>query len=205
MARSHVLVGLGLFFCALCVLCSNTPVRAAKLSVDVSASGLEPLEHAVVYAVPARPVAGRRPASAIMDQRERTFVPHVLAIETGTAVSFPNSDNIRHQVYSFSPPKRFQIPLYEGTPAEPIRFEKAGTLALGCNIHDRMSAYILVVDTPFFGRPEQGRVVFDDLPPGDYRVHLWHPRYGARGRPGKMQAISLSDAEPGALVFSATD
>ena len=69
---------------------------------------------------------------------------------------FPNSDNVRHQVYSFSPAKRFQLPLYAGTPAAPVVFDRPGVVAIGCNIHDQMSAYLVVVDMPYFARDRDG-------------------------------------------------
>lgn len=114
--------------------------------------------------------------TAVMDQRDRMFIPHVLPIQTGTRVSFPNSDDIQHHVYSFSRPKSFQLPLYKGTPPEPVLFDKPGIVMLGCNIHDRMSAFIVIVDTPYFvkGTPD-GAIVLKNLPPGRYQVHLWHP------------------------------
>ena len=113
---------------------------------------------------------------AIMDQKEKQFVPKVLLIEQGQLVSFPNSDNIRHHVYSFSEPKKFEIKLYADTPKEPILFEEPGVVVLGCNIHDSMSGYIFVSpwhDNGFTN--EQGRVEFSGLePPSEFAV--WHPR-----------------------------
>ena len=133
----------------------------------------------MVYAVPegkAPPPPSRR---AVLDQKNRMFVPHVLPIQTGTAVTFPNSDNVRHQVYSFSPAKKFQLPLYAGTPAAPVVFDKPGVVTVGCNIHDQMSAYIVVVDTPYFAltaertrgavRPARGKVRRAGLVRGDAR------------------------------------
>ncbi|WP_434574216.1 methylamine utilization protein [Pseudomonas sp. Z3-8] len=117
------------------------------------------------------------PPSANMDQRNQQFAPHVLAVHTGTPIKFPNSDNIRHQVYSFSPAKRFELRLYEGTPSEPVLFDKPGVVVLGCNIHDRMLGYVFVTDDPRFAVSDaQGNVVLNDLPVGEYRVTLWHPR-----------------------------
>jgi len=111
-----------------------------------------------------------------MDQKNRMFIPHVLAVQTGTSVRFPNSDDIRHHVYSFSPAKPFQLPLYKGTPANPVLFDRAGVVTLGCNIHDQMSAFIVVVDTPYFERTGgDGRATLRDLEPGKYVVHVWYP------------------------------
>src|SRR5881394_852689 len=108
---------------------------AATIVVDVRDPQGAPLTDAVVFATP----EGRDPAHAnrgvaVMDQKDKTFVPHVLPVQVGTSVKFPNSDDIQHQVYSFSPAKTFQLPLYKGTPANPIVFEKPGVVTLGCNI-----------------------------------------------------------------------
>lgn len=130
-----------------------------------------------------------------MDQKNRMFVPHVLPVQTGTAVEFPNSDDVRHQVYSFSEAKKFQLPLYTGTPANPIVFDRPGVVSLGCNIHDRMSAYIVVVDTPHFAATgREGRATLS-LSPGRYAVHVWHP--DLRADPATM-TIGAGDA---ALLF----
>jgi plastocyanin len=130
-----------------------------------------------------------------MDQRDRRFVPQVLPVQTGAAVSFPNTDSISHHVYSFSAAKRFELylPKEEQRPAargrnghsaapsrEPISritFDRPGVAALGCNIHDWMLAYILVVDTPWFTQTDrQGRAELAHLPAGHYRLVVWHPR-----------------------------
>ena len=92
-----------------------------------------------------------------MDQRGSQFVPHVLPVQAGTSVTFPNSDQIRHQVYSFSASKRFELPLYAGTSASPIRFDQPGIVVLGCNIHDWMIGYVVVLDTPYFGKTGERR------------------------------------------------
>ena len=125
---------------------------------------------------------------AEMSQRQRAFVPGVLAIQTGTAVNFPNFDTVRHHVYSFSPTKPFEIKLYSGTPAKPVVFDKAGTATLGCNIHDRMIAYIHVVNTPYVGVTDgMGRVTID-VPDGEHKVRIWTPAMG-EANPGVEQTI----------------
>lgn len=150
---------------------------AATLTVDVRNARGQALRDAVVYAVPEGRSVPPAKKTAVMDQKNRTFVPHVLPIQTGTAVRFPNNDDIRHQVYSFSSAKTFQLPLYTGTPSSPIVFDKPGVATLGCNIHDKMSAYIVVVDTPHFAASGgNGRVTLGDLAAGKYAVHVWHPQ-----------------------------
>jgi plastocyanin len=133
---------------------------------------------AVVLAVPVDPrgaLRARPPADAV-DQVDKQFVPYVKAIFVGSTVRFPNSDNIRHQVYSFSQPKKFELPLYSGTDAPPIIFDKPGVVILGCNIHDWMIGYIYVSETPFFAKTGAlGTAVISDMPAGEYRVRIWHP------------------------------
>lgn len=161
---------------------------AALLLAPIGSASAATLE-VLAYQADGRPVADavvtlQGPASAPqgalkadMDQRDQRFAPHVLAVHTGTQVRFPNSDNIRHQVYSFSTTKRFELRLYEGTPAAPLLFDKPGVVVLGCNIHDWMLGYIYVTDDPRFGvSDDQGRVRLADLPAGDYRLTLWHPQ-----------------------------
>ncbi len=171
------------------------PAGAATLTVNVRNARGAAVQDAVVYAMREGRESGDPPArrTAVMDQRNRMFVPHVLPVQTGTAVEFPNSDDIRHQVYSFSDAKKFQLPLYTGTPANPIIFDKPGVAILGCNIHDRMSAYIVVVDTPHFAATARdGRATLPNLGPGRYVVHVWHPDLRADPVP---LTVGGSDAE----------
>ncbi len=140
-----------------------------------------PLTHAVVALFPVdkpRPAENPgKPMRAEVDQRDRQFVPYVSAVMAGTEVHFPNSDNIRHHVYSFSPAKRFELRLYHGTTAEPVRFEQAGKVVLGCNIHDDMLGYIYVVDTPFFAVTDRtGRANFADFPERKLHYQIQHPQ-----------------------------
>lgn len=156
--------------------CSVASVSAASLSAQMFDRQGKPLANAVLTlkgaAGPAAPAL-----KASMDQRNQEFVPRVLAVHSGTEVSFPNSDDIRHQVYSFSPAKRFELRLYEKTPSEPVQFDKAGLVVLGCNIHDWMVGYIYVTDDPWYGVTDaQGMLKLDQLPPGRYTATLWHPQ-----------------------------
>ncbi len=134
---------------------------------------------AVVVAVP---VDGNlrlpvKPRDGTVDQVDKQFAPKVTAVAVGTSVFFPNNDNIRHQVYSFSPAKRFELPLYAGVPAQPIVFDKPGVVVLGCNIHDWMVAYVYVSESPYFGKTDaSGKVTLADLPPRAYVVRVWHPQ-----------------------------
>jgi plastocyanin len=145
--------------------------------------------------------AAPRPTQAVMDQQNKEFVPRVLAVSVGSPVTFPNRDNIRHHVYSFSSPKRFELPLYIGTPAAPVVFDKPGAVVLGCNIHDWMVGYIFVVPTPYFAKTsEDGRARVTELAPGTYEARVWHPRL--RGEPEKTaRPITLAAGEAGQLSF----
>ena len=156
----------------LMLICASA--QAVPWTVQVKNAGGQPLADAVVAVeVRGRP-AKTTTAKADMAQRDRQFAPQVLVIQTGTAVSFPNFDTVRHHVYSFSPIKAFETKLYSGTPSEPIVFDKPGIAALGCNIHDRMSAHIVVVDTALFAKTDASGVArFADLPVGEHQVKIW--------------------------------
>ncbi|WP_297838444.1 methylamine utilization protein [Pseudomonas sp.] len=148
---------------------------AATLDAEVVDQQGRPLEHAVLTL---QGPPGKLPITLTvdMDQRNQQFAPRVLAVHSGTQVAFPNSDNIRHQVYSFSTPKRFELRLYEGTPSLPVLFDQPGVVALGCNIHDSMLGYVYVTEDPWFAvSGSDGSIKFDQLPVGHYRVTLWHP------------------------------
>lgn len=132
-------------------------------------------------------------AHAVMDQRERQFSPYVLTVATGTLVNFPNSDDIRHHVYSFSPAKRFELRLYHGTTADPVLFDQAGTVTLGCNIHDAMLGYIYVVDSHWHGVSDsQGQLQLSDVPAGTYELQIQHPRLSQP----MTRTLTLSDSGP---------
>jgi len=161
--------------CLLAALLLAPAVRAGDLSVRVTDPGGQPLPGAVVVA---EPVAGAMPLAAapraVIDQVNRSYVPHVSVLRVGTAVSFPNHDNIRHQVYSYSKAKTFTLRLYAGQPANPVVFDRPGVVALGCNIHDSMLGWVLVVDTPWMARSEgDGQARLAGLPAGHYRLRAW--------------------------------
>ena len=153
--------------------------EAAEITAVVKDQHGEPVADAVVVAVPRSgpPPRVTRPVRDTVDQIDKEFVPYVKAVVVGSSVFFPNKDNIRHHVYSFSPAKTFELPLYSGTPANPVVFDRPGVVPIGCNIHDWMLAYIYVADSPFFATTARpGRVTLDSLPPGTYAVRVWHPR-----------------------------
>ena len=160
-------------------LLSLSPLSAwsASLSADIVDQDGEPVDDAVIYIESIDGAApGFSPSSYEVDQSDKTYVPHVRVITTGSAVSFPNSDDIRHHVYSFSDARTFELPLYIGTPAEPVRFDQPGVVDLGCNIHDFMRAYILVVDTPHFAKSVDGSLQLNGFAGGTIELAIWHPR-----------------------------
>ena len=142
----------------------------------------KPVGDAVVTLHPAQAAkAPKQRPQAIMVQRDMTFEPHVLAIPKGTEVWFPNEDDFRHHIYSFSQAKQFEVRLYGGDEEKRVTFNTAGIVALGCNIHDSMLAYIYVADTPYVRKSDDtGRVEFLTVSPGDYTVSIWHPRMERR-------------------------
>jgi plastocyanin len=174
-------------------LATASPAVAATIEARVADARGHAVPDAVIYAIPAGRTLPLAKKTAIMDQKNRMFIPHVLPVQVGTAVRFPNSDDIRHQVYSFSPAKTFQLPLYAGTPATPLVFDKAGVVTLGCNIHDQMNAFIVVVDTPYFEKTSaDGRVTLDDLESGRYTLHAWYPDMRTEPQP---QSVTLKGDE----------
>lgn len=151
-----------------------TQTHAGELIVDVLDATGTPIENAVVYAEP-ETKAPPSEATAMIEQRGRQFHPLVTVVQAGTNISFPNFDSVRHHVYSFSPAKTFELKLYSGVPSNPVKFDKAGTVVLGCNIHDFMLAFIQVVDTPYFAKTNKmGKATLHDLPNGNYTLKAWH-------------------------------
>ena len=119
---------------------------------------------------------------AIMDQRNETFVPHLLAIMTGTTVDFPNSDRIYHNVFSLSKARSFDLGRYAVGRSKSIQFDRPGIVRVFCDIHSHMSAFIMVFSHPFFALTDtEGRYRIDNVPPGTYSVIAWNE--GAASEP----------------------
>ena len=157
-------------------VCTALPAVAGTLSVQASLADRRPFDGAVVTVRSETSHAPVAPISAILDQINLTFVPDIVVIPVGSTVEFPNSDSVSHQIYSFSPTKRFQLPLYRGKPYPPVHFAEAGVVTLGCNIHDKMVGYIFVTDAAYFGRTDaRGAWSVAGVPRGNYHVSLWHP------------------------------
>lgn len=165
--RSLVFVGL-----QICALASH----AAALTVQVLDAGGQALPDAVVYAEPASGQPAPRLNKIVeIEQKGRKFIPAVTVIQAGTSIAFPNNDTVRHHVYSFSPAKVFDLKLYTGQPENPVSFDKAGTVVIGCNIHDQMIAYIHIVPTPYFAKTDaSGKARIEGLTSGKYQLKAWH-------------------------------
>lgn len=182
---------------ALCLLAvSASPPQQGAIQV-FDQRGL-PVEGAVIE-VPAPPGSTRTLAFTwrnAMAQLNQTFVPGTLIVPQGAMVAFPNLDTVRHSIYSFSRPARFQIDLYGRDQTRSERFPITGTVALGCNIHDKMRGYIRVVSTPFAAKTDlNGLGTIEGLAPGSYRITIWHPRLLAAGNES-VQTVTIAPGMP---------
>ena len=187
-----ILAGFGLY----------STLHAGSLDVTVKNMAGALVSDAVVYAQRNGTTFALAKKQAVIDQRDKQFVPYVTALQVGTSVLFPNSDNIRHHVYSFSPAKKFELPLYTGVPAKPVVFDKVGFVTLGCNIHDWMIAYVAVLPTPYFQvTGNEGRALLKDLPGGQYTVEVWQP--SLKGAPEKFaQRVDVAAGGAKQLLFT---
>lgn len=159
------------------VLAANLPAEEASLAIRVTHGEL-PVVDAVVSLVPLdTTVPAQTPAGAVVAQEDKEFDPYVTPVVVGTRVTFPNRDTVQHHIYSLSKPKRFEKPLYASGASESVLFDQPGVVALGCNIHDWMVAYVVVVPTPWFAKTGvEGSAQVTGVPPGRYRLEIWHPR-----------------------------
>lgn len=156
--------------------CGCIAAHAATVQVQVQGPDGKPVAGAVVFLESPEAAQAVRPMQgADMAQENKAFTPDVLVVTRGTSVNFPNRDTVRHHVYSFSPTKKFELKLYTGTPANPVLFDRSGVAVLGCNIHDHMVGWVLVVDTPHFARSAaSGNASVANVPPGNYNLRVWH-------------------------------
>ena len=153
--------------------------QTAEIAASVTDQQGRPVADAVLVAVPVdgNMRSPQRPRDGSIDQVDKEFFPRVTVVPVGASVTFPNHDDVRHQVYSFSPAKRFELPLYAGVPAQPVVFDKPGVVVLGCNIHDWMVGYVYVSESPFFAKTgKDGKAVLAELPARAYVLRVWHPQ-----------------------------
>lgn len=189
---------------ALCAaLWTHGPVSAAVLTVSFTDAAGAPLADAVALLEPIGAKAAVKPMpDTEISQAKRQFTPRVTLVTTGTRVSFPNFDTVRHHVYSFSPIKTFELKLYSGVPGVPVVFDKPGVAVLGCNIHDTMAAWVVVADTPWSARSAAGgQARIEAVPPGNFRLRLWHPGLAAGVEPPPVAlTIGTADTEQSARL-----
>ena len=174
------------------------PRRPASLTGTLTVAGrpLDGLGTVMLF-----PVKGggkpRRPKLRVVEQRDKTFAPHVLAVPPGSTVAFPNFDGIYHDVFSISPIKKFDVGLYKDGETRELKFEKPGIVRLGCNIHARMSAYIVVVDAPHYVVVDGARpFAFRSLAPGRYKLRAWSER---SAQPTETEIVIRPGANTAAL------
>ena len=133
---------------------------------------------------------------AIMDQHNETFVPHVLAIMTGTTVDFPNSDKFYHNVFSLSKVAKFDLGRYAAGRSRPVRFDRAGIVRVFCDIHSHMNAFILVFNHPFFAMTDaEGRYRIDNVPPGTYNVIAWNEGTSSEPKPATVPDGGIAELD----------
>ena len=165
-------------------VCLAAPLAAAPLAVRVVDAAGRPVRDAVITLYPDGNAA-RAPRGAgrfVVAQKDLQFQPFVSVVPVGATVSFPNFDPTKHHVYSFSPARKFELKLFARDQSRTVRFDKPGVIALGCNIHDQMSAFIVATDSVWTARTNaQGMAVFADAPGGSGRVTVWHPYLRAPG------------------------
>ena len=165
----------------------STYLQAHQLTLSIKDSKGQAVDQAIVFLE--NELTKNMPAAndiAVMDQVDRQFKPYILPVQTNSKVKFPNSDSIKHHVYSFSQAKTFELPLYKGSMADPLIFSRPGVVELGCNVHDWMQGYILVVDTPLFVQTDELGQAKLEAPAGQYALKLWHP--GFKEKPHILQA-----------------
>ena len=181
--------------CTLWSTLGCTAAWAGAVEVRVTNAAGKPLANAVVFLESREAKAAFKPGpGAEIAQADRQFVPQVTVVPVGTAVSFPNRDSVRHHVYSFSAVKKLEIKLYVGTPTAPVVFDQPGIAVLGCNIHDNMAAWVVIVETPWYGQSAaDGRFAWPHVPAGSYRLRSWHPSL-APGAPAADQALQVGSA-----------
>lgn len=185
-------------------LLAAAPAWAGDLAVSLKTPAGQPIVDAVIMVTPQSGKGVPRVAPGYrMAQKDLTFQPFVLVVPVGAEVAFPNLDQVRHHVYSFSAAKPFELKLYGRDETRRVRFDKPGVVAVGCNIHDDMSAYIRVVDTAFTAKTgANGEATITGLPAGAATVTVWHPYLkSARNEAVRSATIPASGSARQALVL----
>ncbi|GLQ87876.1 carboxypeptidase regulatory-like domain-containing protein [Dyella flagellata] len=186
----------------LCVFVWGAAMAAQAGTLTVSA--IDSHGHAVGDAVISIDRANPPAAASThyVDQKAETFIPYVEVMHPGDSVVFRNSDNTRHHVYSFSPLAAFQFILSPGESSAPVLLDHTGIIAVGCNIHDRMIAYLVVTADQSQVTSKQGKARFDGLPPGRYTVRIWHPQLSPGHAPASVTVDVPAEGAAPALPFT---
>ena len=181
-------------------LLSAAHAGATGIAVQVQDATGKVLPDTVIYIEPEGGNAGGKPGIAQIEQKGLKFMPLVTVVQTGATINFPNNDKVRHHIYSFSPAHKFDQKLYSGQAASPQVFDKAGTVVLGCNIHDKMIAYVKIVDTPYFAKTDGSGAARIELPAaGKYVVKAWH--YNTVGGATPEQTLTVKAGDLATAVF----
>ena len=173
---------------------TSATVGSFELTGTVHAGG-RPKGDAIVWLEPASGQVAAQPGKAkkvVLDQRTSTFFPHVLAVQVGTTVDLPNNDRVFHNVFSFHDGKKFDLGLYPVGTIRRVTFDHSGLSRIFCNIHPNMAAYVMAVDSPYFGVSDsQGRFAIASVPPGTYTYHAWRA-----GAPEVTGATTVEAGKP---------
>lgn len=186
------------------LLLAPLTLKAQTVSVSIVDDNGSSVENAVVSLVSddtSKNFHNGAKSNPVMVQQGQEFVPRVLPVRLGSDVSFPNRDNFRHMIYSFSQAKRFEVQLYGGEDQVSVNFDKAGVVTLGCNIHDNMVGYIYVVETDHFAKSDSaGKIELTDLQPGAYKATVWHPNL-QRNFDNVTQDVIIEEGSPVSIDF----
>ena len=178
-----------------------SPVALADIVVKVTNDKGEPIAGAVVSFTPfAGDAAAPSPSltPVVVNQRDLQFQPLVTTVPVGQTVRFTNEDEVLHHVFSFSKPKRFDLKLFGRDEPQDVTFDKPGVVAVGCNIHDNMIAYVNVIEAPFSGVSDlDGLVSLPDAPDAEGAVAVWHPLMRARGN---AIELPITQADAGQVI-----
>lgn len=181
-----------------------TAAGAAELTVTIKSSKGDAVADAVVSLIPLDAAAHLPPPSPAaaqeIAQQNQEYSTYVTVVQAGSTVMFPNRDTVQHHVYSLSKAKKFELPLYNPGSAESFVFDVSGVVTLGCNIHDWMLAYLVVVPTPYFAKSDKLGAASVPAPAGRYRLELWHPRLAAP----LTEEITLADGAAVRREFTLT-
>jgi len=186
----------GVLLAALCCLFAAAPAAATELAVRVrDAKGMPVGDAVVTLETPGAKPAPAGPATHVVDQVDEAFVPYVSIARPGDTVVFRNSDHTRHHVYSFSEAKAFEQLLAPGDRGAPLRLDRLGLVAVGCNIHDHMRAWLVVTDAAHVALTgPDGVAHFADVAPGTWRAVTWHPQLRPK-QPPLEQSLTVAAGE----------